>query len=318
MNLEFDPGLIEEVIFRELKIREERGDFTLTEEYHSLTDPIYDNFPLDERSAEFKKIDWNFFKKLGFLDFFKVAFDEFPEFKEKVVGGVVAKAKGTFDEGASLTKGPNEDVTQKRVVLRILSDHFQDLAYLKKLVNHELMHVSDMLCESFAYKDEYLGCNPMEENIIKERYSVFWDIFVDSRLIRKGKDTISDREGRFLEFQSLYKKIPIEVKAAIFDVLWQDEHLTHDRILELAKDVNKVMKIAEGLPVDEQMQNIKKTLLPGAQCPLCQFRTYNWVENIENEAYTIEGIKKDFPDWNPEDGVCDRCVEVYRVRNLAC
>ncbi|MFN3532075.1 MAG: hypothetical protein ACK41Q_06105 [Candidatus Brocadia sp.] len=314
MKIEFDPNLIEEVIFRELKAREEKGDFSLTNEYHSLTDPVYENLPLDERPAQFKKIEWDFFKKLGFSEVIKEIFAEFPELEGKVLGGVVIKAQNPFDEGSNLTKGPSEEASRKKVTIKVLSERFQDIPFLKKVIRHELMHVSDMVDESFGYRDERLGCNPMEESIIRERYSTFWDIFVDSRLIRKGKETISDKESRNREFESLYKKIPFEIKAAIFDVLWQDERLTHDRILELSKDVNKVMMIAEGLPV-KHVEKAKKTLLPGAQCPLCQFRTYHWVDNFEQEPSLVELIKMDFPDWEPEDGACERCVEAYKVRS---
>ncbi len=317
MKLEFDPNLIEEVLFRELKVREERGDYTLTNEYHALTDPVYENFPLDERPAQFKKIEWDFFKKLGLFDLMKEVFDEFPELDGKVAGGVISKARNPFDEGSSLTKGPSEKAEQKRIILRLLSDRFQETAYLKKLIRHELMHVSDMLSDVFGYRDERLGCSPMEESIIKERYSTFWDIFVDSRLMRKGKETISDKESRFLEFESLYRKFPSEIKTVIFDVLWQDEHLTHDKILELSKDVNKVMKISENFP-EKSIQKAKKVLLPGAQCPLCQFRTFNWAENFDHEPFLVDNIKKDFPDWEPEDGICERCLEVYKVRSTAC
>ena len=137
----------------------------------------------------------------------------------------------------------------KRIVVKLLPDRFQEIPYLKKLVRHELMHASDMLSEPYGYRDERLGGNPMEESIVKERYSTFWDIFVDGRLIRKGSETISDKESRYREFESLYKKIPDEMKIAIFDVLWQDDNLTHDKILGLAKDVNEVIKISDGLPL---------------------------------------------------------------------
>ena len=159
------------------------------------------------------------------------------------------------------------------------------------------MHASDMLSESYGYRDERLGGNPMEESIVKERYCTFWDIFVDSRLLRKGKETISDKEWRYREFEALYKKFPDEVKIAIFDVLWQDENLTHDKILGLAKDVNEVIKISECLPIRRATKK-KKTILPGAQCPLCQFRTYHWAENIEQDASLVDAIKRIFPVGN--------------------
>ncbi|MCR4318956.1 MAG: hypothetical protein NUV74_01290 [Candidatus Brocadiaceae bacterium] len=317
MRLEFDPSLIEEVIFGELKVMEGKGDSAFTLEYHSCIDPVYENFPLDERPSQFKKIEWDFFKKLELPKVIKEIFDEFPELEGKAVGGVIAKAVNPFDEGSYLTKGMNQEAGQKRIVVKLLSDRFQEIPYLRKLVRHELMHASDMLSESYGYRDERLGGNPMEESIVKERYCTFWDIFVDSRLIRKGKETISDKERRYREFESLYKKIPDEVKIAIFDVLWQDESLTHDKILGLAKDVNEVIKISEGLPISHAHKK-KKTILPGAQCPLCQFRTYHWTENIEQDAYLVDAIKKDFPRWEPEDGVCGQCIEAYKVRITVC
>lgn len=317
MKLEFDPALIEEVIFGELKAREEKGDFSFTLEYHSCIDPVYENFPSEERPSQFRKIEWDFFKKLGVSKAIKEIFDEFSEFEEKAAGGVIARAVNPFDEGSYLTKGMNQDVGLKRIVVKLLPDRFQDIPYLRKLVRHELMHASDMLSEAYGYRDERLGGNPMEESIVKERYSVFWDIYIDSRLIRKEKETVSDKEGRYLEFEALYKKIPDEVKRAIFDVLWQDESFTHDKILRLAKDANEVIKISDGLTIVPSYKR-KKTISPGAQCPLCQFRTYHWAENVEQDAYLVGVIKKDFPNWEPDDGVCGQCVEAYKVRSPVC
>ncbi|MEK7789883.1 MAG: hypothetical protein AAB283_08215, partial [Planctomycetota bacterium] len=195
MKLEFDPSLIEEVVFGELKARDQKGDFAFALEYHSSIDPVYENFPLDERPSQFKKIEWVFFKKLEFPKVIKEIFDEFPELEGRAAGGVIAKAVNPFDEGSYLTKGMNQEAGQKRIVVKLLPDRFQEIPYLKKLVRHELMHASDMLSEPYGYRDERLGGNPMEESIVKERYSTFWDIFVDGRLIRKGSETISDKES---------------------------------------------------------------------------------------------------------------------------
>ncbi len=145
MKLEFDPSLIEEVVFGELKAREEKGDFSFTLDYHSCIDPVYENFPLDERPSQFKKIEWNFFKKLEFPKAIKEIFGEFPELEGKAAGGVIAKAVNPFDEGSYLTKGMSQDTGQKRIVVKLLPDRFRDIPLLKKLVRHEMMHASDML-----------------------------------------------------------------------------------------------------------------------------------------------------------------------------
>ncbi|TVL99952.1 MAG: hypothetical protein CV080_07375, partial [Candidatus Kuenenia stuttgartiensis] len=102
-------------------------------------------------------------------------------------------------------------------------------------------------------------------------------------------------------------------KKAIFDVLWNDENLTHGKILELADDVNKVLRLSDD-KIPENLRQKKKILLPGALCPLCQFRTYKWVENLEEDIETVQDIRQDFPNWSAEDGACDRCVEMYKSR----
>src|SRR3970040_2579737 len=133
MKLEFDPSLIEEVIFGELKAREEKGDFSFTLEYHSCIDPVYENFPLDERPSQFKKIEWGFFKKLELPKVIKEAFDEFPELEGKAGGGVIAKAVNPFDEGSYLTKGMNQGAGKKRFLVKLLPNSFQTFFYLKNV-----------------------------------------------------------------------------------------------------------------------------------------------------------------------------------------
>jgi hypothetical protein len=140
MRLEYDPSLIEEVIFGELKAREEKGDFSFTLEYHSCIDPVYENFPLDERPSQFKKIEWAFFKKLESPKIIREIFDEFPELEGKTAGGVIAKAVNPFDEGSYLTKGMNQEASQKRIVVKLLPDRFQEISYLRKLVRHASIH----------------------------------------------------------------------------------------------------------------------------------------------------------------------------------
>jgi len=312
MKIEYDPGLIEEVVFKTIKLREEKGDNVLSDEYHALTDPIYENFPLEERSVQFRKVEWDFFKKLGFSKLIEEAFKEYPQVEGKVAGGVIAKAKNTQDEGSNLVKSLDAS-GKKRIIVKLLPDRFHEGAVLQKILHHELMHVMDMLDDTFGYRDERLGVNPMEENIICDRYKTFWDIFVDSRLVKQGKETVVSKEGRYQEFDALYQSFPLETKRAIFNTLWEDGSLTHDKILELAEDVNKVMAIADK---GGQPGRTKKSHLLGAQCPLCQFRTYDWVEDPEQEPHLVKAIQEEFPNWVIDDGVCERCAEVYKLQSV--
>jgi len=49
--------------------------------------------------------------------------------------------------------------------------------------------------------------------------------------------------------------------------------------------------------------------------PPLSLPTYSWAEAFEEEV--IELIKRDFQNWQPQEGACERCSEVYSVRRLA-
>ncbi|MCF6151005.1 hypothetical protein KsCSTR_07990 [Candidatus Kuenenia stuttgartiensis] len=313
MKLEFDPGLIEEVVFMAIREKEEQGDTKLSEEYHLRVDPIYEDFSLEERPIQFRKVEWDFFHKLGFVALVEKALDEFKELEDLMAGAVIVKAKSKHDEGSDLVSDLNRKNAKKRMKVKLLAERFRDHIFLEKFLRHEIMHILDMLSDAFGYRSEFLGGNPMEQCIVTERYSTFWDIYVDSRILKDGKETIGSRESRFEEFSALYMGFSEEGKKAIFDVLWNDENLTHGKILELADDVNKVLRLSDD-KIPENLRQKKKILLPGALCPLCQFRTYKWVENLEEDIETVQDIRQDFPNWSAEDGACDRCVEMYKSR----
>jgi len=313
MKMEYEPSLIEEVVFKEITMREEKGDNTLSEEYHLKVDPIYEQFSLEDRQKEFKKIEWDFFEKLGFSKYVEEIFSEFPEVENLISGGVVVKARSHHDECIDLVRGLDDKADKYRIKIKLLSERFHNIPYLQKLMRHEIMHVLDMLDASFGYKNEFLGGSPLEQNIIRERYSTFWDIFVDSRLLRSGKETIGSKDARFEEFAALYSTFSGEVKKAIFDKLWEDEGLTHSRMMELAKDVNKVIEVADASD-NSDFKEQNKVHIPGTVCPLCHFRTYNWIENLEEDPLLVKAVKEEFPDWSPQDSACERCVEMYKSR----
>ncbi|MEX0880351.1 MAG: hypothetical protein WEF99_06875 [Thermoanaerobaculia bacterium] len=56
--------------------------------------------------------------------------------------------------------------------------------------------------------------------------------------------------------------------------------------------------------------------LPGSPCPLCGFPVARVVvkwESAEQRRLTPR-IREDFPEWRPELGACERCLEGYAVR----
>jgi len=301
---------MEDVVLLEMKRREEKGDLSLFHKYHKLADLIYEEFPIEDREREFNKLHEGLYLQLGFGEVISKALREFPELGK--VGEIfIGKATPSHEEGADLDKD------LKSIGIKVRLHRFLDTTSLQKYLRHELMHIRDMLSEDFKYKYEerLSGISSMEENIIRNRYKVIWDIYVDSRLIRGGKETISDKEGRWREFEVLYQKIPYHQRKAIFENLWEENALTHSKILEIAKDTHKLLERVEE-PSEEGLQGREETaLLPGSLCPLCRFPTFTWVDGTELEEF-IRLIKEDFPGWEKDIGACERCIEAYEVRAL--
>ncbi len=315
IKIEYDPHLMQDVVLQEVERREKDGDSSLFKDYHKLTDPIYEEFSIGEREAEFDRVHEQFFLRLGFGEVMNEALKEFPALSGKVEAVVVGKAMTKHNERADLSQD------FKSIGIKILVERFLDPHNLQKLLRHELMHVSDMLDRQFRHEyREMLNVSfPAEENIIRDRYRVLWDIYIDSRLIRAGKKTVSDKHGRYQEFEALYYKIPNASRMAIFDGLWQMEMLTHDQILEMAVDTGVLLQRLGAHPgtietLDKEVLS-KSTLLLGSLCPLCRFPTFNWVDDLDQfDKNVIELIQEDYPHWTVENGACGQCVEGYEVR----
>ena len=307
LNILYDPYMVEEIVFSKLREIEGTGNMELYEQYHNLSDRIYELDDEDERSDGFVELNKEFFNTLGFSEVVRGVVNEFPEFHEKIEEIHIRKPTTMIEVGSDLVD------ERRKAVIRLFPEQFMDITHLRKFIRHELMHVVDMLGEKFGYKEGKLAKLPVEETIVREKYKLFWDIFIDSRLEKRGKETVRSKDERFGEFEKLYARLPADGKKAVFEGLWKEENLTHDKAVELAKDFTKLVAVYGGT-LQEGVKEAKKVLIPGSPCPLCSFPTFNWLDTASLDEQIIRLIKADFPDWQIYDGICDRCAECYTVR----
>jgi hypothetical protein len=301
MELRFQPSLIQEVIDAFIEKTEREGDPTFYKEFHELADPIYENFPLDDREPEFQKLYQYLFGHWGFADIIDNSFNEFPALKERI--------------GITLVRGVLKEDQESVDILRKWGTVEEDLA--KQFESKGLLHIKDMLDPAFLYDpDIKVGNTPGEESLILARYRVLWCLTIDSRLTRMGKEAVFPKEQRFREFSTWYRKIPGKQLVAVFEGLWATEHFTHPELIEMATDTLKVIDRAIEVEGAEIPERKKIMVMPGFPCPLCGFPTYNWVENLEKEVEpeVLDYIRQNHPGWDPEYGGCDRCIEVYKLR----
>jgi len=310
LEILYDQQLVDDIVYKGLAEKERVGDLELYNEYHEKRDAIYD-IEQEKRSKKFKEHDKEFFNRLGYDGYVAEMFDEFPDIKETVEEVHVRRATTRQNEGSNVVD------EGRKIIIRLYPELFIDGKEIRKVMRHELKHVSDMMDEGFGYRVETFNCSPMEERIIRDRYRLFWDIYVDGRLVNKGLETTATREERKREFDSFFSKIPEETRELIFKKIWDaEETFTHDRMMELSKDVNKVLVLAAGSSSGEGLVEETKKLgpLPGTTCPLCGFPSFDWVEEVAEDEEVVKFLKKDFPDWEPHDGVCSRCAEYYKIK----
>lgn len=315
MNITYDTALTEVVVHQEIERREKKGDMSLLNEYHDKADPIYEIDPSD-REEEFEKVHEDIFLSLGYGKVINEAIEEFPSLKDKIGGIYVAKSL-VAEEADIMKKGfDDEEDSLPKIKLKIRAEMFNSPDELRNVLRHEFMHIIDMLDENFGYEAKLPPMGKVEENFIRERYKILWDIYIDSRLIRQEKKAVASRDQRFAEFSVIYKKIPQEQSKVMFDNLWARESMTHKEIMNMAMDMMQLVGAVGDATAVEIVEEKRKANKPGAPCPLCQFPTYKWAKEFdpddENAKKVHKAIQVDFPKWQPQDGICERCEELYK------
>jgi len=312
LEIVYDQQLVDDIVYKGLAKQEASGDLALYKEYHEKRDAIYE-MEEESRPRKFRELDSDFFNRLGCDVYIKEIFDEYPDIKEKIESVHVRRATTRQNEGSNVVD------EGRKVIIRLYPEIFiEGINEIRRVIRHELMHVSDMMNKEFNYNvNEEFSPSPMEERIMRDRYRLFWDISVDGRLVNKGLETTATRDERKREFDSFFSKIPEDSRDLIFTKMWvAEEPMAHDTMVELSKDTNKVLALAAGGRSSEELIEDTKKLgpLPGTTCTLCGFPSFDWVEEAAEDEDIVKILKEDFPDWEPQDGVCSRCAEYYKVK----
>jgi hypothetical protein len=300
MQLQWDADLVEQAVFLEMRRRENLGATGLSSAYRRTLDALYELPQTDARETAFLRHHLKFFKKLGFEKFLLSLLDERPLIAAQVATVLFRKARGRNDEAAELFVRQ----TIRTVSVSLRAERFLDIPRLKAFLRHELMHVSDMLDPAFGYSpDIHLpGRPPAEEHILRERYRILWDTTIDGRLEREGRGLDTPKEKRLAEFNRAFVFVAEASRLELWDKLWNGERPPHNQLLSLACRARQLAP---------QHSTAATQPPPGAPCPLCQFPTFDWARpQIFSDELRL-AIAKDFPRWSPEQGACDRCVEVY-------
>ncbi len=319
MRIEYEPNLVEQAV-----LLAARQDAALMGQLHRATDPLYQLTDSTQQESQFRETYAGFFRRLGFDEVLPRLLEERPLIAECVGRCIARQAPNARKEAAELYVKDEEaspSPSTRSLFIFVTADSLLKPKELEHRMQSELLHTSDMLDYRFGYvKDSLAGHHP-RQNLIRDRYRVLWDIFVEGRLHREGRrDPVFDPEAqtrREAETRLQEQLARVFGRAAIgratetFARVFGAVGLTHGQMLAWAQS-----------PADlfENSADATQSGGPdlGGPCPLCAFTTYDWVKPSDLSSATIPAIQSDFPAWQPHDGVCRQCAEIYTNRPRAC
>lgn len=298
MRLSYDEELVESAVFLCAEGQRPGVDPAEIRRFHAERERCYAERNPDARNAAFHRCHLAWFRQWQLEALLLNVLGEFPLIAQHAALLAWRRAIAAKDEGAELFV--REDGTRNAVVA-LRAERFTDDAAVRRLLRHEFTHLSDMLDPAFGYTPELRATGPVPtpQRLARDRYRLLWDVTIDGRLTRAGHAVQTSREQHERAFHRAYAFWPEERRAEVFAHLWSSDAPRHAELLDLATD-----------PRD--LQHTRQPL-PGAPCPLCHFPTFHWADANALDATDVANISRHFPDWSAEQGLCDRCREIYAV-----
>ena len=294
--LQFDSHLVEETVLA----ASEAASSSEKDAFRRERDAIYEIETADIRESSFQELDARWFKRLGIADVLLGLLGEHPLLAHRISGGYVLSASSSRDEGADL-HAPREELTETALpvlVIRLLPKTFLDRVRLSLLLRHELLHVTDMLDPEFGYEPvlpETSG-GPMLQRLIQDRYRVLWNTTIDGRLAGRGELSAHDAERRRQEFLADFKMLDGEAERH-FQRFFKGPRPKHSELVSFALE-----------PRGSHRSN-------GRLCPLCNLPASNLHPHPRGlPPRIVDAIRKDFPRWKQQMGLCLQCADLYDAR----
>lgn len=298
MNLQYDEDLVEGAVF--LCVQGGRNGIPplQTLRFSNARDRLYEIIDPDARNEAFFKHNLTWFREWGLEDLLKGTVAEFP-----ILGGSLKtlsfrKARSRNEEGAELFVHAE---TGRNGVVALRIERLARDAEVTPFLRHELTHLADMVDPVFGYSKNVPGRLPAQQQLVRGRYRLLWDITIDARLAVRHTDSTADKlkERHRTEFDRAFGFWSEPRRCQEFDSLWNTPQPRHEILMTLASDPRDARSCQQPHP--------------GALCPLCGFSTFDWAD-VDGLGFEItRKIHTEFPGWNETSGLCSRCGELYQA-----
>lgn len=312
MKIRYEPALLDELVRERLALEERRGNKRAWFWYRLQAEQIYAAILPEDREEAFAALHERLIRRWGYERLLRRSLSRFRRLRRRVATLWVLSAANPSEEGADLVGTP----PALRATLRTRPPRWADPERLEPRLRHEFMQLEDMLDPQFRYvRMARLSPDlPALENLVRERLGVLWHVYVDGRLARSGAGEAELREGRWRRFHAAFGPSLGEAATAAFERLWNADCLTYDELLAMARDP-AALKSWAGFSGGDRPSPVAATR-PGAPCPACAFPTHAWAPDAAvNDPGVRARVRVDLPSWEPEWGLCERCLEHYRAHD---
>jgi len=294
-RLEFDPRLMEDAVQLHICGHAREAEF------HQERERIYEIRDEEKRDKRFSELYQQWFVRLDLAHAVERALDDYPLLKRDTRSCRVMFAISSKQEGADLY-----GASPATIVIKLRPCHLLDTSSLLAFLRHEFMHLHDILDPCFAYQLELpqSEVGPTYDNLIRERYRVLWDTWIDGRLFRQGRASADVKQRRQAEFKATFSMLGEDWEARFSQ--WFDRPIhRHEDLLAFALH-----------PVSEHPQESPQQIKTG-RCPLCRFPSFDLQDGRGLDSQTAQEIVADFPDWTSDQGLCRQCSDLYQARELS-
>lgn len=310
ITIEYDQTLIEQATFLAAR-RDER----LERELHQATDPLYEISDEEKRRRAFAPVFARFFSTLGLDRIVADLIAERPLITEHVGRGVVREAARAKLESAELfvrRAGAGSSASRRTLVIQVCPQSLVESERFALRMRRELLHVSDMLDERFGYTRDTVapGAPGARQSLLRDRYRVLWDIYVEGRLSREGLGDTSMAEGVRRSLLHVLAACDPRAVDGAFGKVFELPTLTHDDLLAWARDPALLFPACV-VPQASAGAAEHRQVNPGEPCPLCGFPTHDWFDfGADADCTVINAIQRNHAGWSSQDGVCRQCAEM--------
>ena len=293
--LEFDPRLMESAVMLRIV------GHPLEAEFHQERDRAYEVTEEEERDQKFNQLHRQWFLRLDLGRSVGGALDDYSVLMRDTSSCRVMLAVFAKEEGADLY-----GAFPRTIVLKLRPASLLEESTLLTFLRHEFMHLTDMLDPCFAYQPELpkSEAGPTYDNLLRERYRVLWDTWIDGRLHSQGRAPAGVKQERRAEFKSTFPMLGESWEGKFSQ--WFDWPVhRHQDLVAFALHPES----GEAQPASQQVQT--------GRCPLCRFPSFDFAEGRNLSSQTVEEIVLDFPDWSVDQGLCRQCSDLYETRPMS-